>query len=198
MKQLDIGYNSLRLSEGEKKVKMFVTLLRIIVFLATLVATIVMALNKETKTLVVATIGTSSIKATIAAKFQHTPANIFFVVGNGLAALHSLLALLAQFFGKKLDPKGVRFMIISILDIIILAILAASTSSAAFMAELAKHGNNHAQWNKICDKFESFCRHGAGAILASFIGLLVLLILLLISTFKHYQIVNKTNGSLEI
>ena len=81
---------------------------------------------------------------------------------------------------------------------IILAILAASTSSAVFMAELAKHGNNHAQWNKICDKFESFCRHGAGAILASFIGLVVLLILLLISTLKQYQIVNKTNASLEM
>ena len=76
MKQLDVGYNSLRLSEGEKKIKIIVTLLRIIVFLATLSATIVMALNKETKTLVVATIGTTSVKATIAAKFQHTPANM--------------------------------------------------------------------------------------------------------------------------
>ncbi|XP_057544031.1 CASP-like protein 1B2 [Amaranthus tricolor] len=120
MKQLDVGYNSLRLSEGEKKIKIIVTLLRIIVFLATLSATIVMALNKETKTLVVATIGTTSVKATIAAKFQHTPANIFFVVGNGLAALHSLLALHAEFFGRKLDPKGVRFMVISILDILLI------------------------------------------------------------------------------
>ena len=49
-----------------------VGILRILCVFATLSATIVMALNKETKTIVVATIGTTSIKATLTAKFQHT------------------------------------------------------------------------------------------------------------------------------
>lgn len=48
--------------------------LRAVALMATASATIVMALNKETKTMVVATIGTTSIKATLTAKFQHTPA----------------------------------------------------------------------------------------------------------------------------
>lgn len=48
--------------------------LRIFAFMATLAAAIVMALNKETKTLVVATIGTTPIKASLTAKFQDTPA----------------------------------------------------------------------------------------------------------------------------
>lgn len=48
--------------------------LRILAFIATLAAAIVMGLNKETKTLVVATIGTIPVKATLTAKFQDTPA----------------------------------------------------------------------------------------------------------------------------
>lgn len=49
-------------------------LLRLLAFMATASATIVMALNKETKTLVVATIGNNPVKVTLTAKFQHTPA----------------------------------------------------------------------------------------------------------------------------
>lgn len=48
--------------------------LRILALIATLAAAVVMGLNKETKTLVVATIGTVPIKATLTAKFQDTPA----------------------------------------------------------------------------------------------------------------------------
>lgn len=48
--------------------------LRVVAFLATASATLVMALNKETKKLVVATIGSTPITATLTAKFQHTPA----------------------------------------------------------------------------------------------------------------------------
>ena len=43
-------------------------------FLATAAATVVMALNKETKTLVVAIIGNNPVTANITAKFQNNPA----------------------------------------------------------------------------------------------------------------------------
>lgn len=72
------------LENGEKPGSSFVAvtkrkdctilLLRVVAFLATVSATVVMALNKETKTLVVATIGTTPVKATLTAKFQHNPA----------------------------------------------------------------------------------------------------------------------------
>lgn len=51
-----------------------VLVLRLLALAATASATIVMGLNKETKTFVVATVGTTPIKATFSAKFQHTPA----------------------------------------------------------------------------------------------------------------------------
>ena len=58
-----------------KKPKVWVVpVLRVVAFFATVAAAIVMALNKQTKTMVVATIGSTPIKATLTAKFQHTPA----------------------------------------------------------------------------------------------------------------------------
>ncbi|KAF8408761.1 hypothetical protein HHK36_004830 [Tetracentron sinense] len=148
-----------------------VLLLRCLALGATVSATLVMALNKETKTIVVATIGSTPIKATVKAKFQHTPAFVFFVIANGIASLHNLVMLLVHLFGEKFDFKGFRHVMITISDMAMVALVASGAAAAASMAELGKNGNTHARWNKICDKFETFCDHGGGALIASFIGL---------------------------
>ncbi|KAJ9691373.1 hypothetical protein PVL29_013529 [Vitis rotundifolia] len=158
-----------------------VLVLRVVAFMATASATIVMCLNQETKTLLVGTVGSTPITATLKAKFQHTPAFVFFVVANGLASVHNLVMLVVDVFGGKLDCKGLRLVIITILDMVIVAVVAAGACSAAFMAELGKNGNSHAKWNKLCDKFESFCHQGAGALISSFIALLLLLLISAIS-----------------
>ncbi|KAM3284555.1 CASP-like protein 1B1 [Capsicum chinense] len=159
-------------------------LLRLLTFGATISATLVMALNKQEKTIVVATIGTTPIQATLNAKFQHTPAFVFFVIANGLCSLHNLLMLASCFIGRKYDYKGLRFYVIGILDMVNVALVSSGASSAAFMGQLGKDGNSHARWNKICDKFQTFCSHGEGAIIASFIGLLLMIITTAINIIK--------------
>lgn len=54
--------------------KMMLIVLRLLALGATFSATLVMALNKETKSIVVPLGGSNSISATLTAKFQHTPA----------------------------------------------------------------------------------------------------------------------------
>jgi hypothetical protein len=68
--KLEVGYSSLQ----PKTRKWVLLMLRVLAFFATAAATVVMGLNKETKTLVVATVGSTPIKASLTAKFQHTPA----------------------------------------------------------------------------------------------------------------------------
>ena len=70
---------------AQKQKDRILLLLRLVAFMATASATIVMALNKQTIALVVATVGNNPIKASLTAKFQHTPA---FVL-----VLYSLLIL---------------------------------------------------------------------------------------------------------
>ncbi|OIT06166.1 PREDICTED: CASP-like protein 1B2 [Nicotiana attenuata] len=161
-----------------------IALLRLLAFGATISATLVMALNKQKKTFVVATIGTTPIQATLTAKFQHTPAFVFFVIANGLCSLHNLLMLAACFIGSKYDFKGLRFYVIGVLDMMNVALVSGGASAAAFMGQLGKDGNSHARWNKICDKFDIYCSHGEGAIIVSFIGLLLMIITTAITIIK--------------
>lgn len=62
---------------ASSKIDLIVVLLRVLAFLSALSATLVMALNKQTKTITVATIGTVPLQATLTAKFQHTPAFVY-------------------------------------------------------------------------------------------------------------------------
>ncbi|CAA7020890.1 unnamed protein product [Microthlaspi erraticum] len=155
--------------------------LRIFAFMATLVAAIVMSLNRETKTFVVATIGTIPIKATLTAKFQHTPAFVFFVIANVMVSFHNLLMIALQIFGRKLENKGFRLLSVAILDMLNATLISAAANAAAFMAELGKNGNKHAKWNKICDRFAIYCDHGAGALIAAFAGVILMLLISAVS-----------------
>ncbi|CAH8275947.1 unnamed protein product [Arabidopsis lyrata] len=150
--------------------------LRVFAFMATLAAAIVMSLNKETKTLVVATIGTLPIKATLTAKFQDTPAFVFFVIANVMVSFHNLLMIVLQIFSRKLEYKGVRLLSIAILDMLNATLVSAAANAAVFVAELGKNGNKHAKWNKVCDRFATYCDHGAGALIAAFAGVILMLL----------------------
>ncbi|KAF5782982.1 putative casparian strip membrane protein [Helianthus annuus] len=168
------------------RVMMLVILLRVLALFATTAATVVMALNKESHTFAVATIGNTPVKITLTAKFQHTPANIMFVIANGVATLHSLLMLSVMcFVSNKYDIKGLRFIIVTALDMVTIAVLSGAATAVAFMGELARNGNSHARWNKVCDNFERYCDQGSGAMLASYIGILFFMLVNLVNIFEH-------------
>ncbi|KAJ4976295.1 hypothetical protein NE237_001401 [Protea cynaroides] len=162
-------------------------LLRLLALFASVSATLVMALNKESKNIVVATIGTTNVTLALTAKFQHTSAFVFFVIVNGIASIHHLVILTADLFTYKFDFKGFQPLIITILDMGTVALVASGLGAATAMAELGKNGNSHARWNKICDKFGTFCNHGLGALVASFIGLSFLMFLNTLSMITLFR-----------
>ncbi|KAG2689577.1 hypothetical protein I3760_09G145700 [Carya illinoinensis] len=177
----EVGVNS---SPALKPKDWVLLSLRLVAFFATATATIVMALNKQTNTVVVATVGNTPVKVAVTAKFQQTPAFVFFVVANAMASFHNWMMIVVEFYGHKIDYKGLRLAIIAILDMMTVALASAGDGAATFMADLGKNGNSHARWNKICDKFHAYCDRGSGALIASFIGLLILLIINVMSISK--------------
>ncbi|KAL8508256.1 hypothetical protein ACS0TY_018734 [Phlomoides rotata] len=166
------------------KVNLMIIGLRLLAFCSTLSATLVMALNKQTRTIVVATIGSVPIQATLTAKFQDTPANVFFVIANGNATLHNLVMLVLTFVGPKIHFKGLVPLAIPVLDLLNVAIVSGGASAAAFMGQLGRNGNSHARWNKICDKFETYCDRSGGAIIASFVGVMLITVTCSISIIR--------------
>ncbi|RWR85801.1 CASP-like protein 1B1 [Cinnamomum micranthum f. kanehirae] len=166
----------------------FIMVLRVLAFCATVTATVVMALDKQTNTIVVATVGNTPIIGTFSAKFQQTPAFVFFVIANAIASLYNLsLLLVVGWFGEKLYTKGFG-LLITVSDMVMVGLVASGAAGAAFMAELGKNGNSEARWTKICDKFDSFCDHAEDALIASFTGIGLLMALNVLSTIKLYRI----------
>lgn len=68
----ELGFNDVRETKTNKD--WILLSLRVVAFFATTAATLVMALNKQTKSLIVGTIGNNPITATLSAKFNQTPA----------------------------------------------------------------------------------------------------------------------------
>ncbi|KAH6782281.1 hypothetical protein C2S51_007574 [Perilla frutescens var. frutescens] len=166
------------------KVDLIMVLLRALAFLSTLTATLIMVLNKQRKTFSVATIGTVPLQVTLTAKFQHTPAFVFFVIANGNATLHNLLMLVLGFARSKFSFKGLTPLAIPLLDLMNVAIVSGGASAAVFMGQLGRDGNSHARWNKICDRFGSFCNRGGAAMIVSLVGLLLMTIICSISIIR--------------
>ncbi|KAK7354501.1 hypothetical protein VNO80_19965 [Phaseolus coccineus] len=183
--KVEVGLSAVAEAKAKAKKKDWVVLsLRVVAFLATASATLVMALNKQTKSFVVATVGSTPIRASLAAKFNQSPAFVFFVVANANASLHNLLMIAMEVLGPQYDYKGLRLVLIAILDMMAMAVASAGDGAAAFMSELGKNGNSHARWDKICDKFESYCNRSAAALAVSFLGFILLLIISVMSIIK--------------
>ena len=72
--KVEIGLNAVPQETHKPKKDWVLLSLRMVAFFATASATLVMTFNKQTKSFVVATVGSTPITATLAAKFNQTPA----------------------------------------------------------------------------------------------------------------------------
>ncbi|TKW29547.1 hypothetical protein SEVIR_3G402400v4 [Setaria viridis] len=156
--------------------------LRAAAALATAVAAAVMALNTQSYTAVVAIVGTRPLTQTFTAKFRDTPAFVYFVIANAIAGVYNLLVLIIR---RLILRRRTSSLVVQMLDMVIMALLATGAATAASMAELGKNGNLHARWNPMCDKFGSFCSRGGIAIVSSFIGVVLMLALNLLSAASN-------------
>ncbi|GFQ05022.1 casparian strip membrane protein 1 [Phtheirospermum japonicum] len=116
-------------------------------------------------------------------KFQSRdlPTFTFFLVSNAIATAYLVISLVLSIFHiLKSDAKVTRTVLI-ILDMIILSLLTAGASAAAAIIHLAHKGNAQANWVSICQQYGSFCERVSGSLAGSFIGVLVLMLLIILS-----------------
>ncbi|XP_068655615.1 CASP-like protein 1B2 [Aristolochia californica] len=173
-------------NKGKERDRWVLLALRLLALFATVAATLVMALNEETKTVTVGVNGAQPVRQSVSAKFQQTPSFVFFVVVNAIASFHNLTMLLLVLLGEKITIKGLGLLMI-LADLVMVLLVTAGSAAAAAMAELGKSGNSHARWNKICDKFDSYCDRGGGALMSSYAGVGFLLSLTVISIVNLYK-----------
>nr|A9P0A6.1 RecName: Full=CASP-like protein 1U1; Short=PsCASPL1U1 [Picea sitchensis]ABK26317.1 unknown [Picea sitchensis] len=152
--------------------------LRLLVIGSTFTAAIVMGTNKQTAIL--------PIVGPLSAKYQYSPAFVFFVIANAVACGYTLLSLIFSITGK-FTSTPLSVFLLSVTDLVMVALVSAGVSAAAAIAYVGYKGNSHTQWGKVCGIYDRFCHHGAGAIVASFVSLIIFMVLTVMSTYSFYR-----------
>ncbi|KAK4265687.1 hypothetical protein QN277_026704 [Acacia crassicarpa] len=162
---------------------LFDFILRFLLFASSLVAVVVIATSKQTKT-----IGPIEREA----NFKNSPAFIYFLVAFSVSGLYSILTFLASIsFLQKPDLKLKYLLHFLFWDALILGIIASATGAAGSVAYIGLKGDDHVNWNKVCNVFDKFCKHIAGSLAVALFGSVVTVLLIWLSAFSLHSRVPK-------
>ncbi|KAK1390497.1 CASP-like protein 1 [Heracleum sosnowskyi] len=160
--------------------------LRVLLFIGSLTAVVVMVTSKQTELVPVPFPPFGRLPST--ATFTDTPAFVYFVAALSTAGLYSIITTLLSISAlSKPGYSKTWALYIVAMDVVMLAIVAAASGTAGGVAYIGFRGNSHTRWVKICNIFDKFCQHAAGAILVSMFAAIVLILLLLHSVFTMYR-----------
>ena len=113
------------------------------------------------------------------ARFDDFAAFTLLVVGNAVAAGYLVLSL--PFSGVGIvhpGATGVRLFLL-LCDVVVMCLLTAAGAAAAAVVYVAHWGSRRANWVPICMQFHGFCQRTSGAVVATFLGVLVVAVLIL-------------------
>ncbi|KAK9065579.1 hypothetical protein SSX86_014980 [Deinandra increscens subsp. villosa] len=154
--------------------------LRVLLFATALVAVIIMVTSKQTKMIPVA----PGLVVPLDAKFDHSPAFIYFVAALSVACLYSIITGVLSVFALMRGGSSTKMQFHFVMfDALLLGIVAAATGAAGGVAYIGLKGNSHTRWNKICNTYGSFCFHFASSILLSLVSSITLLLLVWLSIY---------------
>ncbi|KAL3508051.1 hypothetical protein ACH5RR_033433 [Cinchona calisaya] len=161
-------------------------ILRFLGFASTLVAAIVLGIDKQTKLVSVTVVSTlPPISVPVTAKWHYLSAFVYFVVANAIACAYAAISLLLVLANRG-AKKGLALMIIT-LDLVMVALLFSGGGAALAVGLIGYEGNSHVQWNKVCNVFGKFCHQVAGAIVVSLVGSAVFLLLVLLAMLNLHK-----------
>ncbi|GAB2234246.1 hypothetical protein Droror1_Dr00003490 [Drosera rotundifolia] len=149
-------------------------ILRIIAAIGTLASAIAMGTTNETLPFF-----TQFIR--FRAQYDDLPTLTFFVVANSVVFGYLLLSFALSIVHIIRSAARVTRVFLLILDTAALALLTAGASAAAAIVYLAHKGNVSANWFAICQQFNSFCERISGSLIGSFVAIIILVLLILLS-----------------
>ncbi|PKI39308.1 CASP-like protein 1D1 [Punica granatum] len=160
--------------------------LRVVLFASTLTAVLVMVTGKQTE------LSGVPIPVPVEAKFNNSPAFIYFVVALSVACLYSIITILASISVILKPAFSLSFILFFVIwDVVMLGLVASATGTAGGVAYIGHKGNSHTKWMKICNVYDKFCQHLAGSIAVSLFASIVLVLLIIFSVFFLHKKIPK-------
>ncbi|KAK7292315.1 hypothetical protein RIF29_08093 [Crotalaria pallida] len=154
-------------------------LLRVLALVLTLVAAIVLGLDKQTKLVSVQFVDTlPPVHVPATAKWQYASAFVYFVVANVIACAYAASSLLL------VKIKGLGTLL-SVVDALMVALLFSCNGATTAIGVIGFQGNSHLQWHKVCHVFSKFCNQVAVSIILSLLGSIAFLLLVLLKLHRR-------------
>ncbi|KAJ8754788.1 hypothetical protein K2173_012177 [Erythroxylum novogranatense] len=115
------------------------------------------------------------------ASYDDLPPFQFFVIAMAIVGGYLVLSLPFSVVSIiRPNAVGPRFLLL-ILDTVALTLNTAASAAAAAIVYLAHNGNSSANWLAICLQFGDFCQKASGAVVASFVSVIVFVFLVVMS-----------------
>nr|AIC33063.1 integral membrane family protein [Elaeis guineensis] len=161
-----------------RSVSVYDIVLRLIALATTLVAAVVIGVAKQTKTVSIQVSPTDPpVPVTVVAKTAYASAFVYFLIANVIACVYSAISLATS--TVKRASKSNLPLLLSIIDIAMVAFLFSGNGAATTFGLLGVRGNSHLQWKKVCNVFGKFCLDVTVSIMMSMLGFLAYVLLVL-------------------
>ncbi|GMJ12040.1 Casparian strip membrane domain protein 2 [Hibiscus trionum] len=108
---------------------------------------------------------------------------MFFVIAMALVGGYLVLSLPFSIVTIVRPYAVAPRLLLFILDTVALTLTTAAGAAAAAIVYLAHNGNPNTNWLAICNQFGDFCQTASGAVVASFVTVVVFIVLILLSGF---------------
>ncbi|CAK9183733.1 unnamed protein product [Ilex paraguariensis] len=118
------------------------------------------------------------------AEYNDLPSFTFFVVANSVVCGYLALSLPLSIYHIARSKATVSRVILIFFDTAMLALLTAGASAATAIVYLAHKGNASANWFAVCQQFNDFCERISGALIGSFGGIVLFILLILMSAIS--------------
>ncbi|TKY45316.1 CASP protein 1E1 [Spatholobus suberectus] len=166
-------------SKGREFVGTCDLLLRLLAFVLTLVAAVVVGADKQTAIVPIKLVDSMPpLHVPVSAKWHYLSAFVYFVGANAIACAYATLSLLLTLANKR-KGKGMETLI-TVLDALMVALLFSGNGAAIAVGILGLQGNSHVHWNKVCNVFGKFCDQVAASLFISLLGSIAFLSLLVV------------------
>ncbi|XP_021905002.1 CASP-like protein 1E2 [Carica papaya] len=177
-----------KLERKNRKVNGFELMMRVLGVVLTLVAAIILGVNKQTKLVSLELLpNLPPVYVPATAKAHYLSAFVYCTVINAMACAYGVVSMVLL-TRKKVRKSGVMMMMITVIDLVMVALLFSSNGAAAAIGLMGYEGNSRLRWNKVCNVFGKFCVQVAVAIVLSLLACVVFLCLVLFALFTIYKI----------
>ncbi|KAG6664336.1 CASP-like protein 1E2 [Carya illinoinensis] len=182
---LEKNGNEVKMGNG-RTAKLYELLLRLLALALTLVAAILVGVDKQTETVPVVLVDSlPPLNVPVTAKWHYLSAFVYLMVANIIACSYAALSMLLTFTSR--GENIILGSMILILDTLMVALLFSGTGAAIAIGLIGYHGNSHVRWQRVCNVFGKFCGQVAASIVVSVIGAVAFILLVVFSALRLHK-----------